>query len=161
MSVVHITLERVGPCAYDATDEQGNRVRVAGSAELAQQILERVPDPSVFSEPAPLEPGAPGFRPMALFLVSLAGCSAMDLGLILARQRQDVRGLRIEVEGRRAEATPAVYEHITLRFLAEGPVNPEALARAADLAVTKYCSVAGMLKPEVQVQVLTGGQTPA
>lgn len=153
MSTVRVRLERIGPCAYEACDEQGNRVRVAGSAELAAQILERVPDPSVFTEPAVLEPTGPGFRPMALFLVSLAGCSALDLGLILARQRQDVRALTIEVEGIRANATPAVYEHITLRFIAEGPVNPEALARAADLAVTKYCSVASMLKPEVVVEI--------
>ena len=155
MSTVRVTLQRIGPCAYEACDEHGNRVRVAGSAELASQILERVPDPSLFTEPLPLEPTGPGFRPMALFLVSLAGCSAMDVGLILARQRQDVRTLTLEVEGVRASATPAVYEHITLRFIAEGTVNPAALARAADLAVTKYCSVASMLKPEVVVEVRT------
>lgn len=155
MSLVRVALERIGPCAYEAWDEEGNRVRVAGSAELAQQILERVPDPSIFTEPAPLVSSTAGFRPMALFLVSLAGCSAMDLGLILARQRQDVQTLRITAEGRRASAIPAVYEHITLRFTATGSVGAEALARAADLAVTKYCSVASMLKPEIIVEVDT------
>ena len=155
MSVVRVSLKRVGPCVFDASDEQGNRVRIAGSAELAAQILERVPDPSVFTETPEVPSTGPGFRPMALFLVSLAGCSAMDLALILARQRQDVRALTIEVEGVRAEAVPAVYERITLRFIAEGTVNPDALTRAAELAVTKYCSVASMLKPEVTLVIET------
>ena len=113
MSVVKVTLERVGPCAYDATDALGNTIRMSGSAELDQQIRERLPDPSLFPETLPvLENSGPGFRPMALLLISLAGCSALDLGLILARQRQDVRGLTIEAEGTRVEATPrALHEH--------------------------------------------------
>lgn len=156
MSTVKITLERVGPCAYDATDALGNKIRMSGSAELDQQIRERLPDPSIFPETLPsLQNSGPGFRPMALLLISLAGCSALDLGLILARQRQDVRGLTIEAEGTRAEATPAPYTKITLRFIARGPVDPAALERAATLAVRSYCSVADSLRPEIEVSVLT------
>nr|WP_309696303.1 OsmC family protein [Armatimonas sp.] len=152
MSTVTITLDRVGPCAYDATDALGNCMRLSGSAELDQQIRERLPDPSVFPQTLPpLENSGPGFRPMALLLISLAGCSALDLGLILARQRQDVRGVTIVAEGTRADATPAPYTHITLTFTACGPVDPVALSRAAELAVHKYCSVADTLKPEITV----------
>ena len=152
MSTVTITLERVGPCAYDATDALGNTLRLTGSAELDQQIRERLPDASVFPETLPaLANSGPGFRPMALLLISLAGCSALDLGLILARQRQDVRGLTIVAEGTRADATPAPYTHIILTFTVRGPVDPVALSRAAELAVRKYCSVADTLKPEITV----------
>ena len=156
MSTVTITLERVGPCAYDATDALGNRMRLAGSAELDQQIRERLPDPSVFPETLlPLENSGPGFRPMALLLISLAGCSALDLGLILARQRQDVRSLVITAEGTRTDATPAPYTHITLTFTARGPVDPTALSRAAELAVRKYCSVADSLDPKIVIVIET------
>lgn len=152
MSTVRVTLERVGPCAYDATDALGNTMRLAGSAELDQQIRERLPDASVFPETLPLlENSGLGFRPMALLLISLAGCSALDLGLILARQRQDVRGLTIVADGTRADATPAPYTHIILTFTVRGPVDPVALSRAAELAVRKYCSVADTLKPEITV----------
>ena len=153
MSTVKITIARVGPCAYDAKDVLGNTMRLAGSAELDQQIRERLPDPTVFPETLPaLENTGPGFRPMALLLISLAGCSALDLGLILARQRQDVRGLWIEAEGERPETTPAPYTQITLKFIAAGPVDPAALERAAELAVRRYCSVADTLRPEITVQ---------
>ena len=153
MSIVKITLERVGPCAYDATDALGNTMRLAGSAELEQQIRERLPDESIFPKSLPaLENSGPGFRPMALLLISLAGCSALDLGLVLARQRQDVRKLTIEAEGERADATPAPYTSITLKFIAHGPVDPVALTRAAELAVEKYCSVADTLRPEIAIK---------
>ncbi len=156
MSTVKITLERVGPCAYDATDALGNKIRIAGSAELDQQIRERLPDPSIFPETLPArENSGPGFRPMALLLISLAGCSALDLGLILARQRQDVRNLTLEAEGTRADATPAPYTQITLTITARGPVNPDALARAAQLAVRNYCSVADSLDPKIAISVVT------
>lgn len=156
MSVVTVALERVGPCAYDASDALGNRMRVAGSAELDQQIRERLPDPSLFPETLPeLKNSGPGFRPMALLLISLAGCSVLDLGLILARQRQDVRGLRVEAEGARPETTPSPYTQITLTFTASGPVDPEALTRAAELAVRKYCSVADTLRLETEIRVVT------
>ncbi|WP_309709991.1 OsmC family protein [Armatimonas sp.] len=156
MSTVKISIVRVGPCAYDASDALGNTMRLAGSAEFDQQIRERLPDPSVFPETLPsLENSGPGFRPMALLLISLAGCSALDLGLILARQRQDVRGLTIEAEGTRVEATPAPYTHITLTFTAHGPVDPAALERAAELAVRRYCSVADSLDPKIEVTVLS------
>lgn len=152
MSTVRVTLERVGPCAYDATDALGNTMRLAGSAELDQQIRERLPDPALFPDTLPaLANSGPGFRPMALLLISLAGCSALDLGLILARQRQDVRGLTIVADGTRADATPAPYTHIILTFTVRGPVDPVALSRAAELAVRKYCSVADTLKPEITV----------
>jgi uncharacterized OsmC-like protein len=156
MSTVKVTLERVGPCAYDATDALGNKVRMSGSAELDQQIRERLPDPAIFSETLPpLENTGPGFRPMALLLISLAGCSALDLGLILARQRQDVRGLVIEAEGTRVEATPAPYTKIALTFTASGTVDPAALERAAELAVRRYCSVADSLNPTISVSIKT------
>ena len=158
MSTVKVTLRRIGVCAFEAVNPAGHRARVEGSPELAAKILERVPDPSVLPTPDSVPP-APvaglGMRPMELFLVSLAGCSAMDVVQILTRQRDDLRGLVIDVEGTRAHTTPAVYETIKIRFTAYGTVNLAKLARGAELAVTKYCSVASMLKPGVAITVET------
>ncbi len=156
MSHLKITLRRIGVCAFEATSSAGHRTRVEGSPELAAKILERVADRSVLPTPAPAPPAPAtglGMRPMELFLVSLASCSAMDLVQILTHQREDLRGLVIDVDGARAHATPAIYETIKIRFTAEGTVNPAKLARAAELAVTKYCSVAGMLKPSVAITI--------
>jgi putative redox protein len=158
MELVEVSLHRIGPCAFEAQSPAGHRARVEGSPELRAKILERVADPSRIpaADPAPAPPAVGlGMRPAELFLVSLAGCAAMDVVLILTRQREDLRDLSIDARGVRADATPAVYERITLRFTAHGTVNPDKLARAADLAVTKYCSVASMLKPEIIVTVET------
>jgi putative redox protein len=158
MEPVRVLLRRVGLCAFEAQNAAGHRVRVEGSPDLTAKILERVADPSRIptADPAPPPPAVGlGMRPMELFLVSLAGCAAMDVVLILTRQHEDLRDLSIDAEGVRADATPAVYERISMRFTAHGPVDPSRLARAANLAVSKYCSVASMLKPETVVTVET------
>lgn len=160
MTSVKVELRRVGPCAFEATNRQGHRIVLDGSPTLRERILERVADPSVLpgaegnagtTQPPTPHEGA-GLRPMELFLCSLAGCSAMDVVMIVTRQRQDLRELRITATGQRADATPAVYERIDLRFEARGgSVDPKKLERAVELAVTKYCSVAMMLKPDLPI----------
>lgn len=45
-------------------------------------------------------------QPMQLLLLSLAGCTAMDVLSILRKKRQPVAGLRVEATGRHAEGPP-------------------------------------------------------
>ena len=154
MSTVQVTLRRIGPCAFEVRDGQGHYTRLDGSPELEAQILERAPVPEAI--PKATEAGVPpgaraGLRPMQLLLVSVAGCAAMDIVLILARQRQDLRDLVIEVQGWRSEGTPAPYERIRMVFTAHGEVELARLERAVELGVSKYCSVAATLRPEVQI----------
>lgn len=155
MSTVQVTLRRIGPCAFEATDGNGHYARLDASAELEAQILERVPHPEAVPKTAdagPIPSGdRAGLRPMQLLLVSMAGCAAMDIVLILARQRQDLRDMVIEAEGIRVEGTPAPYEKITLRFIAHGDVDLARFERAVELGVTKYCSVASSLDPKINV----------
>lgn len=89
---------------------------------------------------------------MEMFLAALASCSAVDVVMILRQQKQGIEDLRIEVQGRRAEAIPAVFSHIKLRFVAYGDVSDKKMERAVRLSVEKYCSVARMLVPEVVVE---------
>ncbi|HHH28532.1 MAG TPA: OsmC family peroxiredoxin, partial [Polyangiaceae bacterium] len=92
-----------------------------------------------------------GMRPMELLLTSLASCAAMDVVHILRKQKQPLEGLTIAVEGRRADAVPARFEAIHLRFVAEGAVAPNKLERAVRLGVEKYCSVGASLAPDIAV----------
>ncbi len=57
-----------------------------------------------------------GLRPMETLLAAMAGCSAMDVLLIMKKQRQDLERLEVEVDGERADAVPAVFTKIHLRF---------------------------------------------
>lgn len=87
-----------------------------------------------------------GVRPMRLLLLSLAGCSAIDVLSILRKQRQRVDDLRVEASGVRATEHPRVYETIELFFKVRGEnVSAKAVERAIKLSETRYCSVHGML----------------
>ena len=92
-----------------------------------------------------------GFRPMQLILAAIAGCSSIDLVLILEKQRQTVKDLRITVTGERADAIPSPFETIHLHFELVGEIEEEKAKRAVELAVDRYCSVGEMLKNSVEI----------
>ncbi|MBI4770158.1 MAG: OsmC family protein [Chloroflexi bacterium] len=89
----------------------------------------------------------PGFSPMELVLVGLAGCTAMDVISILQKKRQAVTAFDVRVTGTRADQHPKVYTEIEIEYLVEGHwVDPAAVARAIELSQDKYCSVSAMLR---------------
>ena len=92
-----------------------------------------------------------GLRPMETLLSALASCSAMDVLLIMKKQRQDLERLDVEVDGERADAVPAVFTKIHLRFVGYGPIDLKKLQKAVDLSIKKYCSVSKMLQPKVAI----------
>jgi putative redox protein len=94
-----------------------------------------------------------GTRPIELVLYGIAGCTAMDVVSILEKKRQDVRGIEIVVEGdQRTEEYPKIYTEIRLHYIVTGfGVSEEAVRRSIQLSEEKYCSVGGMLGPQVQV----------
>lgn len=92
-----------------------------------------------------------GFRPMQLVLAAIAGCSSFDLVLILEKQRQTLKDLRIRVTGDRADAIPSPFETIHLHFQLVGEIEEEKAKRAVGLAVDRYCSVGEMLKKSVRI----------
>jgi putative redox protein len=98
------------------------------------------------------EGGGTGFSPMEVLLVSLAGCTAMDVISILKKKRQDVTGFEVRAHGLRADDHPKIYTDITLEYVVRGHgVDPKAIERAIELSETKYCSVAGMLKKAANI----------
>ncbi len=86
-----------------------------------------------------------GPAPMEMLLVSLAGCTAVDVVHILNRQRQPMTGLKVNVKGERASDYPMVYTHITIEYVVQGDVDEEKLERAIALSEEKYCSASAML----------------
>lgn len=88
-----------------------------------------------------------GFRPTELLLISLAGCTAMDVISILRKKRQDVTGLEVRTDGKRSENHPKVYTDITIEYIVSGRgVDPAAVERAIELSTETYCTVEAMLK---------------
>lgn len=87
-----------------------------------------------------------GFRPMELLLVGFGGCSGMDVISILRKKRQTVSGLEINVKGEKAESSPKIYKTIHIEYVVKGKdVEKEAVERAINLSLEKYCSVGATL----------------
>ncbi len=92
-----------------------------------------------------------GMRPMQLLLAAIGSCSVFDVLLILKKQRQDVRDVKITVTGERADAVPAPFTGIDLHFTFFGDLKSEKVAQAVRLGVENYCSVGATLDKTVQV----------
>jgi putative redox protein len=96
--------------------------------------------------------GGTGFSPMELLLVSLAGCTGMDVIDILRKKRQAVTGLEVRVLGTRAETHPRKYTSICIQYVVTGhQVDPEAVRRSIELSETKYCSVSATVSGTAQI----------
>lgn len=94
-----------------------------------------------------------GPQPHRLLLQALAGCTAMDVISILRKKRQQVSGLRVEVQGSRADQHPRVYTHIEVLYRVWGQnVDSQAVARAIELSATRYCPVIAMLGKVAEVR---------
>jgi len=87
-----------------------------------------------------------GARPMELLLIGMGGCTAFDVVGILKKARAELASLKIELEAERAEAVPAVFTKIHVRFILTGKGLKETLVeRAIELSAEKYCSASIML----------------
>jgi putative redox protein len=93
-----------------------------------------------------------GARPMELLLMSLASCSAIDIILILKKQKQNPDAFEISVEGKRREdEIPAIFESIHIQYIFTGDLNENKVSRAIDLSMDTYCSVTEMLRSKVKI----------
>lgn len=88
-----------------------------------------------------------GFRPLELMLISLAGCTGMDVISILKKKRQDVTGFEVRVEAKQADEHPYIYTDIHVNYLVRGhDVDPAAVERSIELSETTYCPAHAMLR---------------
>ncbi len=88
-----------------------------------------------------------GLRPTELLLIGLGGCSGMDVVSILKKKQQQVTGLEILVDGKKAEAYPMKFTDIAIEFVVKGKdISEQAVKRAVQLSMDKYCSVKATLE---------------
>ncbi|MBN1955898.1 MAG: OsmC family protein [Anaerolineae bacterium] len=93
-----------------------------------------------------------GPAPMELMLISLAGCTAMDVVSILKKKRQLFSGLQVKASAEQAEEHPRVYTQIHLEYVVTGAdVKPEAVERSIELSVTTYCPASAMLSRTAEI----------
>jgi putative redox protein len=88
-----------------------------------------------------------GIRPMQMLLMGLGGCSAIDIVMILQKQRQVIDDFEISIDAEREVGKePSLWETIQINFKLKGQIDPEKAARAVALSMDKYCSVSKTLE---------------
>mgnify|MGYP000067757634 CR=1 FL=1 len=90
--------------------------------------------------------------PLENVLMSLGGCSSVDVVTILQKARQDVSGCIVEISGTRVDTVPKLFSDIHLHFVITGSdIKEKHVERAVSLSADKYCSVALMLNGNVTI----------
>jgi len=93
-----------------------------------------------------------GPRPKPLTLVSLAGCTGMDVVSILKKMRVEPSYFNISVEGEMTEEHPKYYSHMHIIYEFKGQDLPmEKLEKAITLSQDRYCGVSALLKKGAEI----------
>ena len=121
------TVEWVDGVSFAAESESGQRVVMDGPPDLGGRDL--------------------GPRPMEMLLMGMGGCASFDVLSMLKKSRQDVESCIAELSAERADAVPAVFTRIHLKFIVSGRGLKEAhVKRAVSLSAEKYCSASIMME---------------
>ena len=93
-----------------------------------------------------------GARPMELLMVSLGGCTAMDVVSILEKMRADLESMTININSERASQHPKIFTKINIEYNFTGRgIKEENVKKAIELSLDKYCSVSPMLKEKAEI----------
>jgi putative redox protein len=93
--------------------------------------------------------GGSGASPMEMVLIGVAGCSAIDVIMIMGKKRVQVTGFQVNITGERAEEYPKRYTDIHIEFVLHGQgIKPKAVEQAIQLSETKYCGAMASLNAD-------------
>jgi putative redox protein len=93
-----------------------------------------------------------GPRPKALMLVALAGCTGMDVVLVLKKMRVEITGFNVKVVGSLTEEHPKHFDKMKIVYQFEGSnLDKEKLKKAIDLSMERYCGVSAVYKKALQL----------
>lgn len=105
------------------------------------------PHSVITDAPAEVGGGDTAASPKKLMMVSLAGCTGVDVVEILKKMRVDFDDLVITVEAELTDEVPSVYSAMHIIYEFKGQNLPEdKLKRAVELSQEKYCGVSMMYK---------------
>ena len=87
-----------------------------------------------------------GPRPKPLTLVSLGGCTGMDVVSILGKMRVNFDDLKVDVTGELTDEHPKYFKKIKITYSFVGKDLPlDKIEKAVNLSQERYCGVTAML----------------
>ena len=104
--------------------------------------------------------------PMQLILVGLAGCTGIDIVMILQKKKVTLTDFKVNVRGKRADSYPMIYTDIEVEYLLWGDdLKVRDVEQAINLSEQKYCSVSIIIGKTANIQshykILKPGETEA
>ncbi len=98
-----------------------------------------------------------GYRPKALMLSSLAGCSGLDVVSLLKKMRAEVKELTIDIEAELTDEHPKYYHKVKMIYNFYGEeFKKDKIEKAVRLSEERYCGVMKMFRQfaEVKIEIL-------
>ncbi|OQY34987.1 MAG: hypothetical protein B6243_05140 [Anaerolineaceae bacterium 4572_5.2] len=94
-----------------------------------------------------------GPRPKGLSLISLAGCTAMDVISILRKMKVEPEEFYVDVAAvELTDQHPKVFKKILLKYYLKGTDVPrKKVEKAVELSQTRYCGVTAMLEHSAEI----------
>lgn len=97
-----------------------------------------------------------GYRPKALMLSGLAGCSGIDVAALIKKMKLKVDEFTIETVANLTDEHPKYYDSVIVEYHFHGnDLNEKKLQRAVDLSVEKYCGVMEMFRRFAELKIKT------
>ncbi len=95
---------------------------------------------------------AKGATPKELLLQALAGCTMMDVAVILEKSRKQIDKFWVDVDAELANEHPKVFTKIHLKYNFAGKdLDDNSVKRAIELSQEKYCAISNVLKKAVEL----------
>ncbi|WP_190810228.1 OsmC family protein [Flagellimonas sp. S3867] len=130
----HITTKWLGEMAFESNNPSGLNLKIDAGPESGGD-------------------GA-GFRPKALMLSSLAGCSGLDVASLIKKMKLEVDDFSIETIANLTDEHPKYYDAVTIEYHFYGAnLNEAKLKKAVDLSIEKYCGVMEMFRRFAKLDV--------
>ena len=97
-----------------------------------------------------------GLKPKALMLSALAGCSGLDVAMLIKKMKLDVEEFSMETIANLTDEHPKYYDAVTVEYhFWGGNLEEKKLQRAVDLSVEKYCGVMEMFRKFAKLEIKT------
>ena len=92
-----------------------------------------------------------GPTPTECVLMSLCGCTSVDVISILTKKREPFTALTVSATAEKAKESPSVFTRIELVYRVSGVVNHKSMEDAVRLSKEKYCSVSATLEKTAKI----------
>ena len=95
--------------------------------------------------------GGSGVSPMQMVLIGIAGCTAIDVIMIMKKKRANITRFEVNIVGENAESHPKRYTHIQIEYVLYGKnIKPKGVEQAIELSEEKFCSAMASLNAEFE-----------